>query len=169
LTSGSTRDNTRAESPANSGSAIDRRVAFGRITWTGPLLLATGRNGLILLAQAVPAGVFASQGHPAPWRPAAPWWTVYGTLVDLGCLALLWRFARAEGITIRGLIGAIKLRRDIVAGLGYYCLAFPLFVGGGLLSTKLVYGCMHADVSSGLFMARTLPVWGVVYSLRPRR
>src|ERR1019366_8364393 len=36
------------------------------------------------------------------------------------CLALMWRFTRAEGITIRDLIGAIRLRRDILAGLGYY-------------------------------------------------
>jgi uncharacterized protein len=146
-------------------SNLDSRAALGRITWTGPLLLATGRSGLILLAQAVAAGVFALRGHLAPWRAAAPWWTVYGTLVDLGCLALMWRFTRAEGITIRDLIGAIKLPRDILTGLGYYCLIFPFFVGGGLLSTKLVYGSIHADVSSGLFMARTLPVWAVVYSL----
>src|ERR1022692_1697197 len=118
---------SRAASPANSGPAIDRRVALGRITWTGPLLLATGRCGLILLVQALAAGVFAPRGHPAPWRAAAPWWSVYGTLVDLGCLALMWRFTRAEGITIRDLIGAIRdligairLRRDILAGLGYY-------------------------------------------------
>jgi hypothetical protein len=111
---------SRAASSANSGPAIDRRVALGRITWTGPLLVATGRCGLILLAQALAAGVFAPRGHPAPWRAAATWWSVYGTLVDLGCLALMWRFTRAEGITIRDLIGAIRLRRDILAGLGYY-------------------------------------------------
>jgi membrane protease YdiL (CAAX protease family) len=155
----------RAASPANSGPAIDRRVALGRITWTGPLLLATGRSGLILLAQALAAGVFALRGHPAPWRAAAPWWTVYGTLVDLGCLALMWRFTRAEGITIRDLIGAIRLPRDILAGLGYYCLVFPFFVGGGLLSAKLVYGNIQPDVPSGLIFGRVLPLWGVVYSL----
>ena len=156
---------SRAASPANSGPAIDRRIALGRVTWTGPLLLATGRSGLILVAQAVAAGVFALRGHPAPWRAAAPWWTVYGTLVDLGCLAFMWRFTRAEGITIRDLIVAIRPRRDILTGLGYYCLVFPFFVGGGLLSTKLVYGGMPAEVPSGLLMERVLPVWGVVYSL----
>jgi len=147
-------------------SNIDSRaVALDRITWTGPLLLATGRSGMILLAQAVAAGVFALRGHPSPWRAAAPWWTVYGTLVDLGCLALMWRFTRAEGISMRDLIGAIKLPRDILTGLSYYCLVLPLFVGGGMLSTKLLYGSLQAGGSSGLFMARTLPLWAVVYSL----
>jgi hypothetical protein len=120
--------------------SLNSCVALGRITWTGPLLLATGRSGLILLAQALAAGVFALRGHPAPWRAAAPWWTVYGTLVDLGCLALMWRFTRAEGITIRDLIGAIRPRRNILAGL------------------KLVYGSTQADASYVLFMGRVLPV-----------
>ena len=121
-------------------SNLDSRAALGRTTWTGPLLLVTGRSGLILLAQAVAAGGFALRGHPTPWRVDDPWRTVCGTLVDLECLGLLWQLTRAEGITIRDLIGAIKLPRDILTGLGYYCLIFPFFVGGGLLSTKLVYG-----------------------------
>lgn len=136
----------------------------GRITWTGPLLLVTGRSALMFAAQALVALVFAFRGSPTPWRSAAPWWTVYGTLVDLGCLALLWRFTRGEGITLRNLIGSIR-GRDLLLGIGLFLLVFPLFVGGGLLSGLLLYGTLQVDVHPGLVMGRVLPVWAIAYSL----
>jgi hypothetical protein len=151
---------------ANSQPQIQSRVANGRVTWTGPLLLVTGRNALMFAAQAFVAVIFALQGSPTPWRSAAPWWTVYGTLVDLGCLALMWRFTRAEGITLRDLIGPIHWPggRDLWMGIGFYLLVFPLFLGGGLLSAVLLYGSPQADPYPGLVFGRILPAWAVVYS-----
>jgi len=151
---------------ANSQEAVQTRAAEGRISWTGPLLLVTGRSALSLVAQALVAAVFAVRGDPAPWLSAAPWWTVYATLVDLGCLALMWKFTRAEGITLRDLIGPIRWQggRDLYAGLGLNLLVFPLFVGGGVLSSLLVYGSLHVDVYPGLLFGRVLPVWAVLYS-----
>lgn len=142
------------------------RMAQRRFTWTGPLLLVSGRSAMMFAAQGVVAVVLYLQGRPTPWRSAAPWWTVYGTLVDLGCLALMWRFTRAEGISLRDLIGPIRWRggRDLLVGLGFYLLVFPLFVGGGLLSGRLMYGSWSADPYPGLIFARVLPVWAVVYS-----
>ena len=148
-------------------SNLDSRAALGRTTWTGPLLLVTGRSGLILLAQAVAAGGFALRGHPTPWRVDDPWRPVCGTLVDLECLGLLWQLTRAEGITIRDLIGAIKLPRDILTGLGYYCLIFPFFVGGGLLSTKLVYGSIARGCVVRLVHGANAPEVG--HRLQPER
>ena len=99
-------------------------VADGRITWTGPLVLLVGRSAFMFVAQAIFALVFMLNGDPSPWRAAAPYWTVYGTLVDLGCLTLMWRFTRTEGTTIRGLIGTIRWRRarDLFARLGLFFL-----------------------------------------------
>jgi hypothetical protein len=152
---------------ANSQSQIQTRVAQGRITWIGPLLLVTGRSALIFAAQALVALVAAVQGSPTPWPSAAPWWTVCGTLVDLGCLALMWRITRGEGIPVRDLKGHIRWRRgrDLFAGVGWLLLVFPLFVGGGLLSDLLVYGTLQVDAYPGLVFGRLLPAWAIAYSL----
>lgn len=127
---------------ANSESQIQVRVNERRVPWTFPLLLVTGRSALIFAAQALVALVFLIRGTRNPWLAAAPWWTVYGTLVDVGCLALLWRFTRAEGISIRGLIGPIRLRggRDLLLGVGIFLAVFPLFAAAAWLSAHWLYG-----------------------------
>ena len=68
----------------NSLVEIQARAARGEITWTKPLLLLGGRTALIVAAQSVVALIFRLRGSPLPWRAAGPWWTVYGTLVDVG-------------------------------------------------------------------------------------
>jgi hypothetical protein len=123
------------------------------------------RTVLLLLLQALLAGFYAWRGNPSPWRAAAPWWSIYGTLVDVGCLALIAWFRRAEGIGFRDLIGAVRLRRDAVAGLGYYLLIFPCFVGGSMLSSLFVYGSIGPHIPPGLLHDRALPVWAFVYTL----
>ncbi len=156
---------TQANRPGNSADAIEKRVALGQITWTGPLTLVVARTVLLLLLQALLAGFYAWRGNPSPWRAAAPWWSIYGTLVDVGCLALIAWFRRAEGIGFRDLIGAVRLRRDAVAGLGYYLLIFPCFVGGSMLSSLFVYGSIGPHIPPGLLHDRALPVWAFVYTL----
>ena len=86
--------------------------------------------------------------------------------MDLGCLTLMWRFTRAEGITLRNLIGPIRWQggRDLWIGIGFYLLVFTLFLGGGLLSALLPYGSPQADPYPGLLFGRILPAWAVVYS-----
>lgn len=117
-------------------------------------------------AQAVVAIIYLFSGSPAPWRSAAPWWTVYGTLVDLGCLAMLWRFTRAEGRSFRDLVGPVRWQRgrDFFAGLAYFALVFPLFIGAGMLTALFLYGSVHATPHPGQLSARVLPAWAVLYS-----
>ena len=158
--------------PADTGSAanslprIQALAAHGRLTWAGPLTVIAGRSALILLAQALVAAVFYLRGNSSPWLAAAPWWTVYGTIVDIGCLALMWRFTRREGLTLRDLIGSIRLRfgRDLFHGLGVFLLVFPLFVIGGMLATWWLYGSMHAEPFPGILSRRVLPLWAILYS-----
>lgn len=156
-----------AATVADSQFQIQTRVVQGSITWTGPLLLLVGRSALMFAAQALVAGVFALQGRPTPWRSAAPFWTVYGTLVDFGCLALIWQFTRQEGITLRDLIGPIRWRRgrDVFVGIGLFLLVLPLFVGGGLLSSLVMYGTLRVDAHPGMLVGRVLPAWAIAYSL----
>jgi len=152
---------------ANSQPAIEQRVALGKISWTGPLLLLMGRTVLAIVAQALVATVYLLRHHPSPWNAAAPWWSVYGTLVDVGCLVLLAKFTRAEGIGLRELIGRVRLRwgSDIFLGLGCLLLIFPFFLLAAAPSSKLVYGSAQPYLYPGLLAERVLPLWAVVYSL----
>jgi len=43
----------------------------------------------MLLSQASFAAVFWLRGNASPWKAAAAGWTVWGTLVDVGCRACL--------------------------------------------------------------------------------
>lgn len=142
-------------------------VSSGRISWTGPLLLTVGRSALILASQAIAALLFLLHGDRSPWLSAGRWWTVYGTLADAGCLALLWRFARQEGLRLRDLVGPVRWRhgRDLWTGLGLFLLIFPLFIVGGMLSNLIVFGRLSAAPGPAGAAAQAFPLWGVIYSL----
>ncbi len=150
----------------NSTPAIKKRLALGQIAWTGPLILVVARPVLFVLCQAALAGVLAQRHHPSAWRAAGAWWSVYGTLVDIGCLVLITRFSKAERIGIRDLIGRVRLRwgRDIFVGIGLFLVVFPVFMGGSFLSSLLVYGSWDPQRNLYLLGVRTLPLWAVIYS-----
>ena len=151
----------------NSTSEIEGRVAQGRLTGMGPMTLVVARTFLLVIAQALVAVVYALRRHPSPWQAAAPWWSIYGTAADIGCLLLMARFTRAEGIRMRDLIGKVRLRRgrDVFVGMGYYLLIFPCFLGGSVLSSLVVYGSVGPHLAPGQLYGRSLPLWAVVYTL----
>jgi membrane protease YdiL (CAAX protease family) len=165
----SSNQKTQPQSTAlavNSLPFLRRRMAEGSVTWSGLLLVLTGRTGFMLLAQGLVALVFLLRRADRPWLAAAPWWTVYGTLIDAGCLALMWKLTRGEGIRLRDLIGSIKWRygRDFFLGAGVFAAVFPFFVVGGWLSARLIYGTAPPDVFPGVLGGRVLPPWAVIYS-----
>jgi len=154
----------------NDSAAIQRRIDLGLIGWSGPLALTTARTVLLLVVQAAVALGFLVRGHPSPWRAQAPWWSVYATLVDMACLLLLRRQARREGIGLADLFGVepSRLRREVLWGLAYLLVCFPVVQGGTALASWIVYGTPQADfarLSPGLLVARRLPPWAVGYSL----
>ncbi len=145
----------------NSLPALRERAAAGRLGWSGPVLMLFARLVLALLAQALVAGLFALQGHPSPWEASAPWFTVYGTLIDVGCLVALWRLSRREGLGLFELVRTHPIRpgADVLLGLGY--LVLYLLVGG-ILGTAigfLIYGAPPANPMGDL------PLWGTLYSI----
>src|SRR4051812_31526091 len=75
----------------NSHVALIRRRDAGTLTWRGLALMLFARAACAVAAQALVAAVFALRSSPTPWRDSEPWLPVYGTLIDAGCLALLWR------------------------------------------------------------------------------
>ena len=151
----------------NSKAEVEKQAAAGKIPWSGPLILIVARSAFMIVAQGLVAGIFLLRKHPAPWQAAAPWWTVYATLVDAGCLALMARFTRAEGIRLRDLIGRPRLRwgHDLFLGIGYLALIFPFFWLAAPWASRIVYGTAQPSMYPGLLTARALPLWGVIYSL----
>lgn len=149
----------------NSVAAIRARVTAGRVTWTGPLVLAAARSILFMAAQGAVALVFLAQRRAHAWHQATYWWSVCFTFADVACLLGIRYFTRQEGIRIRDLIGPIRMRRghDIWVGLGFFFLVFSCFLGGGFVSQLLFYGS-KINPSAYILHAHALPVWAVAYS-----
>jgi membrane protease YdiL (CAAX protease family) len=131
------------------------------MTWHWPAAIVLARLVLAVLAQALVAGVYALQGDPTPWEAAAPWWVVYGTLIDVGCLALVAWLLRREGIRLRDLIDLQRERigRDLLLGLGFIAISLVLFLAGGVLG-PFVYGTAEVPTPFG-----ELPLWGALYGV----
>src|SRR4029077_16626364 len=98
---------------------------------------AVGAQGLI-------GSVFALRGSPRPWLGAAAWLTVYATLIDAGCLALLWSLTRREGIGLLDLVGCERahLLRDGLAGLVLVPVGLAFILGGVYAAGWIVYGTL---------------------------
>ncbi len=94
----------------NSRAALLERRAAGRLTWSGPALMLFARSTLAVAAQGLVAAICAARGSATPWRDAGAWLPAYGTLIDVGCLCLLWWLARREGVTLRDLIAFDRKR-----------------------------------------------------------
>src|ERR1700720_3953740 len=151
----------------NALSQIRERVASGRVSWTGPLLLVCARPVLLMVSQAVMAIILFAAHRPAPWSAAGDWWNVYGTVVDVGCLIGLRYFTRKEGIRLRDLIGQIRLRRghDLFLGLAFFVAIFPFFMAASHGARRLLYNSSPQDSSAYLIHGHTLPIWAMVYGL----
>ena len=87
-------------------AALVRRENTGALTWSSPVVMLGARSAFAVVAQALVAVSFVLRSAPAPWHDAEPWMPVYGTLIDAGCLAVLWRLTRREGIGLGDLIPA---------------------------------------------------------------
>ena len=121
--------------PVNARSQIEKRLAEGRISWTGPLVLVAGRSAFWLALQSLLALVFLALHRPAPFRTAGQWWPLYANFGDFGCLLCMKYFTRKEGIRLRDLIGPIRMRwgRDAFLGLAILAVAYPCALAGSYL------------------------------------
>jgi hypothetical protein len=151
----------------NSQSAIEARVAAGRVPWIAPFIVMLARPLLLIASQGLVALILTGMHRTDAWHAAGYWWTVYGTLVDLGCLATIVWFTWREGIRLRDLIGPMRLGfgNDIFLGLGYFALVFPLFLLGGVLFHKLLYGASSVDPGAYVMQPHPVPFWAVIYSV----
>jgi uncharacterized protein len=128
----------------NSHEALLRRREAGTLTWRGPALMLFARAAFAVGAQAVVAAVFVLRASPTPWHDAEPWLPVYGTLIDAGCLALLWRLTRREGIGLFDLVAFERARlvRDALLGFALIPVSLVFIYGGTYAAGWIVYGTL---------------------------
>ncbi len=126
----------------NSQEALLRQREAATLTWRGPALMLLARAVFAVGAQAVVAAIFALRASLTPWHDAEPWLPVYGTLIDAGCLALLWRLTRREGIGLFDLVGFERTRlvRDVLLGFALIPVSLVFILGGTYAAGWLLYG-----------------------------
>jgi membrane protease YdiL (CAAX protease family) len=146
----------------NSFAALALRRDAGTLTWRGPALMLFARSACAVVAQGIVAAIFALRSSPTPWHDAEPWLPVYGTLIDAGCLLLMWRFTRREGIRLFDLIGFEqgRLGRDVLLGLALIPACLVFILGGIYAAGRLLYGTPTPPYFSG-----PLPLPAVLYGL----
>ncbi len=155
-----------ALSPINSFESSQSRLAEGRIPRYGPWLMLIARSALILIAQGLTFLLFVQLNVPKAAVVIRNWWPVYGTLVDLGCLGLLFWLTRREGIHLLDLVGLVKnkLKTEVPLGLGLFIIIFPVVIfGSGSLAQLIVYGQIGPEFPKNTFM-HTLPLLALFYS-----
>ena len=146
----------------NSHEALLRRREAALLTWRGPALMLFARAMCAVAAQAVVAAVFALRASPTPWHDAEPWLPVYGTLIDAGCLALLWRLTRREGIRLFDLAGfdRTRLGRDTLLGFALIPACLVFILGGTYGVGWLLYGTLTPP-----FLFGALPLPAALYGV----
>jgi len=152
--------------PITPSEAVQSRLAEGRIPRFGPMLMLFARPALLLMAQGITLLLFTQLNITNASVAVRNWWSVYGTLVDLGCLGLLIWLTRREGIRLRDLIGFVKnkLKTDIPLGLSIILIVFPVTViGFGRIAMLIAYGNLNPIFPEATF-TRTLPLLAVLYS-----
>jgi hypothetical protein len=150
----------------NFTEAIQNRLAVGRVPRFGPFLMIIARPALALVAQAITLLILTQLNVPNTGVAVRNWWSVYGTLIDLGCLGLLVWLTRREGIRLSDLIAfsKSKLKTDIPIGLGIFMIVFPVtIIGGGMLAQLIAYGSLNPVFPEATYI-RSLPLLGVLYS-----
>ena len=150
----------------NSAQAVQSRLTEGVIPRYGPILMLFARSAFILLFQGITLLLFRGLRVPNAAVEVRNWWSVYGTLVDFGCLGLLIWLTRREGIRLRDLVGIVKskLKTEIPLGVGLFAVIFPVTVfGGGMLAMLIAYGGLNPVFPESTYI-RTLPLLAVLYS-----
>ena len=146
----------------NSRGALLRRREAGTLTWRGPALMLFARAALAVVAQGIVAAVLFLRASSTPWHDAEPWFPVYATLIDAGCLTLLWRFTRREGIGLFDLVGfeRSRLGRDVLLGLALIPASLVFIFGGTYAAGWIVYGKVQQPYFLG-----GLPLWAALYGV----
>jgi len=156
---------------SNSYDTLVQRRNAATLTWRGPALMLFARAAFAVVAQALVATIFALRSSPSPWNDAGPWLPVYGTLIDAGCLSLLWWLTRRESIGLFDLVGLERARvgRDVVLGIALIPPSLLCILSGTYGVGWLLYGAPtppyfyeHLPLPAVLYGVLVWPfIWGL--------
>jgi hypothetical protein len=132
----------------------------------GAVLVVGTRMGLWLGVQLLVAGLLVLAGQAATGGQAldeaAGWWMVYGALVDLGTLGVIFWLLRRDHRSYRGLLGPSTAAWQVALGaLGVLAASVPAVVFSGELTSAL-YG---EDAIAPMFTLVEVPSWARVVSV----
>jgi membrane protease YdiL (CAAX protease family) len=146
----------------NSREALLQRRDEGTLTWRGPALMLFARAAFAVVAQGLVAAIYALRASPTPWHDAERWLPVYGTLIDAGCLALLWWLTRREGIRLFDLAGfeRTRLARDALLGLALIPASLAFIFSGVYAAGWIVYGAR-----APVYLLGNLPLPAALYGV----
>ncbi len=159
-------ESRRDEAELNGAAAIRQRWAQGKISRRLLYMVVLARPALMFFSHLVAAGGLAWRGDPTPFWTAGPYWSVFGTLADFGCMLLLRAAVRREGLSLIDLVSFDRRRlgRDIVTGIGIGAVGgLILILLGSKLGGIIAYGTLTPDFPPGAYI-RSLPLWAVLYS-----
>jgi hypothetical protein len=131
----------------------------------GAALLVGSRIALWLGVQLLLTGLLVLGGQMAAGQAlddVAGWWMVYGALIDLGTLGIIFWLLRRDGGTYRGLLGPPTTAWQVALGaLGVLAASVPAVVFSGELTSAL-YG---DDAIPPMFAVVDLPPLASVVSV----
>jgi len=150
----------------NSKAKLQERIKAGQITWAGPLIMLAARPIFLLIGQALVAAIFY-RGNDYALVEAGQWFRVFGTLVDVGCLILLFYLTRREGIRLLDLGNYRRERwlRDVLIGLGLF-IPFILLAMIPVMVIPMLIGYTLPTPSGSISMVATLYsliIWPVIW------
>jgi membrane protease YdiL (CAAX protease family) len=151
----------------NSREEIRKRIDSRQINRTFTLLATLVRPALFIGVQGLMVLLLVALKYKTPALTATSWWTVYGTVVDFGCLLVIFLLLRKEKVRIKDLLtfDKSKIGWDLLIGLGIIVIVFPLaIITGSVIASSTVYGTLQPVLPSGNPMTRTLPIWAALYS-----
>jgi hypothetical protein len=156
---------TATTPPPASGRPTVQPQRSGAATGVGGAMVLIGtRVALWLGVQLLIAGLLVVGGAAASGQAlddVAGWWMVYGALVDLGTLGVIYWLLRRDGGTYRGLLGPPTAAWQVALGAaGVLAASVPAVVFSAEL-TRALYGGGIAP----MFAVVDLPPWASVLSV----
>jgi len=150
------------EEGLNTPDKIKERLRTGRLPRRGVLLMVPARFAFAIVVFILVCLLEVIAGATKPLQAAGAWWLVSGTLIDLGCLAVLTILVRREGISLLDLLNLDRrhIWRDLLIGLPLILALIPALVVIQVLQTVFYPGQLPPQIA-----LVHLPLWATIYSI----
>ncbi|MFJ7726821.1 hypothetical protein ACIQXV_11715 [Neobacillus sp. NPDC097160] len=115
------------------------------------LTVLFSRTILAVLSQGIFSLITNLSNHPLTYLESGRWWTVYGTLIDIGCFVLLIWLLKIEGTNIGNLIGFSRseIKKDVKLFSLTFVILLPLTIAWGTAIAFIIYGTASAPIIAG--------------------